>query len=86
MRLLVFLGGLALLLYLGSYIILSRRGYAEADQYKLKGFYYFTPVNSDSCRFWNTACVFIYTPLNEVDCKLGIGKPPAYEPLWGLSR
>lgn len=73
-------------LYITPYLILSREGYAESDQYNMKGFYYFTPQNSNSWRWRNQACICLFYPLNKVDCWLGVGKEPAYEPLWGLAR
>lgn len=72
--------------YVSSYIWLSRRGYAEADQYNIKGFYYFFPESSDAWRFKNYGCVFLFWPLNAVDRGLGFGRYPASEPLWGLSK
>jgi hypothetical protein len=80
--------GLALLLaiYVGSYLWLSRTAYAEADRYHMKGFYYFTPEPANSWRFKNYGCMFLFWPLNCVDRLLGCGRPPANEPLWGLSK
>ena len=79
--------GALLLLYVGSYAALSRRGYAEADQYNMKGgFYYFTPEDSDAWRWKNYGCVYLFWPLNVVDRWLGLGRYPASEPLWGLSK
>jgi hypothetical protein len=74
-----------LVLYFGSYLALSRRGYAEADRYKMKGFYYLTHEDSDAWRFKNYGCVYLFYPLNTIDRCLGTGRPPAAEPLWGLS-
>ena len=85
-RLLLVFGTLLLLLYVGSYLALSRRGYAEADQYHMKGFYYFFPEDSDAWRLKNYACVYLFWPLNVVDRWLGFGRYPAAEPLWGLSK
>ena len=34
---------LLLVAYVASYLVLSRRGYAQADEWHLCGFYYFTP-------------------------------------------
>lgn len=79
-------GALLLLLYVGSYVVLSRRGYAEADQYNMKGFYYFFPENSDVWRWKNYGCMYLFRPLNAVDRWLGLGRHPASEPLWGLSK
>jgi hypothetical protein len=84
-RLLLVLGWFLLALYVGSYVALSRRGYAEADQYNMKGFYYFAPEESASWRFRNYACAYVFWPLNAVDRWLGLGRYPASEPLWRLS-
>jgi hypothetical protein len=85
-RLLLWFGAILLLLYVGSYAVLSRRGYAEADQYGMKGFYYFFPENSDEWRWKNYGCVYLFWPINAVDRWLGLGRDPASEPLWGLSN
>jgi hypothetical protein len=85
-RLLLMFGALLVLLYVGSYVALSRRGYAEADQYNMKGFYYFFPADSDAWRLKNYSCVYLFWPLNVVDRWLGLGRSPASEPLWGLSK
>ncbi len=85
-RLLLVFGALLLLLYVGSYSVLSRRGYAEADQYNMKGFYYFFPEDSDAWRLKNYGCVVLFWPINLVDRCLGFGRDPASEPLWGLSK
>jgi hypothetical protein len=81
-----FIIAILLAAYLSSYLWLSRRGYAEADQYHMKGFYYFFPEDSDAWRRKNYACVYLFWPLNAVDQSLGIGRDPAYEPLWRLSK
>jgi hypothetical protein len=78
--------GALLLLYVGSYVALSRRGYAEADQFNMKGFYYFTPEDSDAWRWKNYGCVTLFRPINAVDRWLGFGRHPASEPLWGLRK
>lgn len=71
--------------YLGSYIWLSRLGYAEADRYHSEGFYYFPPENSDTWKFKNRSCVYLYFPLNFVDRILGFGRYPANDPHMELS-
>src|SRR5438552_19106212 len=76
---------LLLAAYLGSYVWLSRRGYAEADQYGMVGFYYFPPENSVAWRFKNHGCMFLYCPLNFVDRSIGLGWYLAFERLWTLS-
>ena len=77
---------LAILLasYVGSYLVLSRRGYAEADEYHMIGFYYFLPENSDEWRSKERAFELFYWPLNEIDQAIGTGRPLGAEPLWGL--
>jgi hypothetical protein len=77
---------LVLAAYLGTYVWLSRRGYAEADQQSMDGFFYFSPENSAAWRYKNYGCVFLFWPLNEVDRALGLGRYPSSEPLWGLSK
>ena len=77
---------LCLVVYLASYLLLSRRGYSEAAQYDMPGFYYFAPEDSDVWRYSNYGCVYLYWPLNVIDRSLGFGRHPASEPLWGLSR
>ena len=71
--------------YLGSYIWLSRRGYAEADRYDSEGFYYLPPENSNAWRLRNRSCVYFYFPLNFVDRALGFGRYPANDPHMELS-
>jgi hypothetical protein len=79
---------IALLLaaYFGSYLWLSRHGYAEADQYHIVGFYYFIPDNSHTWWYKNYGCVILFWPLNLVDHSIGLGRHPASAPLWGLSK
>jgi hypothetical protein len=76
--------GLILGLYVGVYIGLSRRGYAEADVYHMKGFYYFLPEDSDSWRNQQQFCIIFFAPLNAIDRFIGLGRDCAYEPLWRL--
>lgn len=75
-----------LLLYVGSYLVLSRQGFAQADKWDEKEFYFFQPRDSDRWRFSNYGCVCLYYPLIAVDCSLGTGRWPGFEPLWGLSK
>ena len=85
-RLLLVFSVVLLLSYVGTYAVLSRRGYADADQYNMKGFYYFFPEESDAWRRKNYGCVYLFSPINAVDRWLGSGRHPASEPLWGLSN
>jgi hypothetical protein len=79
-------GVLLLLLYFGMYAMLSKRGYAEADRYNMKGFYYFFPENSDEWRWKNYGCVYLFWPINTLEQWLGSGRSPGCEPLWRLSK
>jgi hypothetical protein len=68
---------LLFILYVGSYLFLSRRGMAEARSYRAPGFWYLFPENADAWRFWNFGLL---------DQKLGTGMAFAAEPLWGISH
>jgi hypothetical protein len=80
------IGALLFVLYLGAYLVLSGRGYAESRRYDMCGFYYLPPENSDRWRFLNYGCMYLFHPLNTVDNWLGTGMAPAKEPLWGFSK
>lgn len=75
-----------LLLYVGSYLVLSRHGFAQTDKLGAKGFWFFEPRDSGLWRLSNYGCVCIYFPLIVVDNCLGTGRWPAKEPLMGLSK
>jgi hypothetical protein len=77
---------LALLCYVGSYLALSRVGFAWADQYGAKGFYFVEPRDTRLWRLENSTCVCVYCPLIIIDNWLGTGRWPGSEPLWGLDR
>jgi hypothetical protein len=85
-RLRLVLSALVFVVYVGSYLWLSRRGYEQADRWNCRGFYYLTPENTDVWRKKNSGCVYLYAPLNDLDRGLGTGRAPASEPLWGLGR
>ena len=77
---------LLFVVYVASYFVLSRRAFAVADVYDFEGFYFFTPKDTVTWRFWNYSAVCIYYPLIKVDNLLGTGRPIASEPMWGLSQ
>jgi hypothetical protein len=77
---------LLMVAYFGSYLWLSRRGYAEAGSERINGFYYFFPEDTRSWRSKNYGCVILFSPLNYLDRSLGFGRYPSCEPLWGLSK
>jgi hypothetical protein len=74
-----------LAVYVGSYLALSRAGFAYADAYDMNGFYFSPPENSDRWRFWNYTCVRLYYPLILVDNWLGTGRAVGAEPTWSLA-
>ncbi|HQR06075.1 MAG TPA: hypothetical protein PLN21_04590 [Gemmatales bacterium] len=81
---LVLVAGLLLGLSVGVYLGLSRRGYVEADQFNMKGFYYFLPEESDAWRSREGICEILFAPLNGIDRLIGCGRDHAFEPLWHL--
>lgn len=74
-----------LAVYVSSYAILSRRGFAESDLWEIEGFYFLSSENTYEWRFWNYGLVRIYYPLSLIDNWIGTGRPIASEPLWDLS-
>ena len=79
--------GLALLLilWISSYVALSRRGYAEADRSNSEGFHYFTPDHTDAWGRTEAICTYVFWPLNFIDRCIGLGREHSAEPLWDLS-
>jgi hypothetical protein len=77
---------LLLIAYLGSYVVLSRRGHDEAVAMAIPGFYFFTPEPTREWRLKNWACNVLFYPLIELDVWFGTGLHPAYPPLFGLSQ
>src|SRR5258707_12901543 len=75
------------LVYVLSYLALSRIGYAEAEHQNSSAFYYFGSVVEDRDGAHN-ACVIIYWPLNRLDCALGTGRYPVRptERLWSPTK
>ncbi|HVJ83755.1 MAG TPA: hypothetical protein VNC50_21990 [Planctomycetia bacterium] len=80
-RRLLLIGAALLGLYVGSYAVLSRAGYVEADRLGIEGFYYFPPEDTGGWRFRNYACACLFWPMNAADRWLGSGRHPAFEPL-----
>lgn len=76
---------LCVVIYVASYVMLSRRGYAEMEQNNFAGFYYIPAADTDMSRLENRVCACLFSPLNLIDQMLGCGRPPASEPLWNLS-
>ena len=74
-----------LIIYVGSYVVLSRQGFADADVANCDGFYFFPPEETDAWRSLNYNCVRFYYPLIFIDIWIGTGRYPASEPMWNLS-
>ena len=73
------------LVYVASYLMLSRRAFAQADEWDAEGFYFLAPRDSTAWRMSNYFLVFLYYPLISIDNALGTGRPIASEPLWNFS-
>jgi hypothetical protein len=69
-----------LVVYVGSYLVLSRRGFADADRWDAEGFYFLPPEDTNEWRFWNYTLVRVYYPLIVIDNGIGTGRPAASEP------
>jgi len=74
-----------LIAYVGSYLVLSRRGAALTEAMGGAGFYFFPPENTDRWRAWNYGLVAFYYPLILIEDWLGTGRGVASEPTWKLS-
>ena len=75
-----------LLVYVGSYAVLSRRAFREAEETGNLGFYFFPPEPRDVWRIKNYGLVFLYYPLIFIDYDiLGTGRGVACEPMWRMS-
>ena len=66
---------LLLALYIGSYLLLSRRGFHISDEYGMKGFV-FCPLRDPASFRLHFACVVFYAPLIVVDNLVGTGRRP----------
>jgi hypothetical protein len=71
--------------YVTSYLVLSRRGFAEAHNVDSEGFHYLPLENTDSWRRNERALRLLFLPMNLIDQGLGTGLSHASEPLWDLS-
>ena len=75
-----------LLVYVSSYYVLSRRGFAISDAVGGKCLYFFEPCPGAFWEFAHHSCVFLYYPLIVVDKWLGTGREPAKCFYFSLSR
>ena len=71
------------MIYVGSYFVISRPGFRQADAAGVDGFYFCSPDRSaaDSINNWLDT---VYLPLIRVDVALGTGREAASAPLRGL--
>jgi hypothetical protein len=71
------------MIYVGSYLVLSRQGFRQADAARFDGFYFCAPHRpaADSI---NNGLDTLYWPLIRVDVSLGTGREAAKAPLRGL--
>jgi hypothetical protein len=74
-----------LLVYVSTYIALSRRGFAKADAIDLQGMWFATPEDGENWRFFHYPCVLIYAPLIAIDNLIGTGRSITSEPIWDLA-
>jgi hypothetical protein len=72
--------GPPMLAYVGSYYVLSRRGYREADRYNWHGFYFVLPSTEAESKT-NARFNRLYWPLIRVELFIGTGRDPASDPL-----
>jgi hypothetical protein len=87
-RMLLIVAG-ALAMYIGSYLVLSRRGMAEMKSYGMIAFFYVPADKVFASEEWELAhyvLMRVYEPLNYLDRALGTGKSPCDGFTRGLSR
>ncbi len=73
-----------IVLYIGSYLALSRAGFRFADRTNCEGFYFVEPHDEYDDRV-NHICVIVYYPLIFIDNLIGTGRSPASAPTRSLS-
>lgn len=73
-----------LLVYMSSYLMLSRRAFARADAMGLGGLWFFTPEDGEHWRLGHYKCVVVYSPLIVMDNLMGTGREVTHEPTWDL--
>jgi len=79
MRLVRVLLVVAAVLYVATYLGLSRNGFRYADRVNADGFYFVEPRN-EAADTMNCACTIVYSPLIFLDNLIGTGRPPASPP------
>lgn len=74
-----------LVVWVGSYLLLSRIAFHRADEFSVKGFYFVNPEWKHGYSV-HKALVVLYFPLIKIDQAVGSGREPACEPLMGFSQ
>jgi hypothetical protein len=72
-----------LTVYLGSYLVMSRIAFRQADRANAEGFYFFVPL-TPGLKAANDSCFALYWPLVEIDKALGTGRPRGSDPILHL--
>ena len=72
--------------HVASYLVLSRRGMAEARAWNSHLFCYIPPEPTKRWQRLNRACVVVYSPLNRIDRALGTGMEPVLNMSWGFQE
>jgi hypothetical protein len=66
-------------LYVGTYLGLSRMGFRRADRVNADGFYFVEP-RDEAADAIHYGCTIVYYPLIFIDNLIGTGRPPASAP------
>lgn len=79
----VFVIATLMIAYLGTYFVMSRRGYQQSRAVGLKGLFFVLPRDERALQL-NRACHLLFYPLVRIEVWLGTGEGPGGEPMWGL--
>ena len=70
-------------LYVGTYLGLSRAGFRYADRVNCDGFYFVEP-RDEAADAIHYGCTIVYYPLILIDNLIGTGRPPGHAPMRNL--
>lgn len=76
---------LLIFVYVSSYVVASRRAFAKADEWQLKGVWFALPDDGQNWRVTHYALTALYFPLIAIDSAIGTGRPTTNEPTWSLA-
>ena len=77
--------GVAVLVYAGAYLWLSRAGFSRADAHDTEGFYFVEVDSAETFRAHRTIA-YVFYPAILVERVLGTGREPANERCGGLNE